>query len=104
MLGNGLSRVIFSFQNKFLKMGWNWNGVIGMKVLLILNKENAQGLRIMVKVTKRSLKNRVVSLLENDRDKEAFELLIHEAEVDQFLPPNQKSRIRPDMTLIEDLL
>ena len=75
-----------------------------MKVLLILNKNNDPGIRFIVNVKNKTLKNRVVCLLEEDKDREAFELLIHEAEVEQFLAPHQKSHIRPDLTLIEDLL
>lgn len=75
-----------------------------MQVLLILKSKDAQGARIIVNVRAKSLKEKLVSLLEEDRDREAFDLLIKKAEVGAYLAPGQKMHIRPAVTLIEDLL
>ena len=75
-----------------------------MTVLLILNREEAKGVRVMVNVHTKSLKQRVIFLLEQGRDRAAFDLLLKEAEVESYLPPGKKARLRPDVTLIEDLL
>ena len=73
-----------------------------MQVLLILKSK--EGARIIVNVRAKSLKEKLVSLLEEDRDREAFDLLIKKAEVEAYLAPGQKTHIRPAVTLIEDLL
>ena len=75
-----------------------------MKVLLILNQEKTKGLRIIVSVNSASLKEKIISLLEANRDREAFDLLVKKAEVEAYLPPGEKAVIRPSVTLIEDLL
>ena len=75
-----------------------------MQVLLILKNKDAQGARIIVNVRTKSLKEKLAALLEEDRDREAFDLLIKKAEVSAYLAPGQKTRIRPAVTLIEDLL
>lgn len=74
-----------------------------MQVLLILNKQ-CQEVRVLVNVQKKSLKEKLISLLEKDRDREAFDLLIKMADVEAYLKPGEKAHIRPAVTLIEDLL
>lgn len=75
-----------------------------MQVLLILNRQHAKEVRVIVSVQAKSLKDKVVSLLEQDQDREAFDLLMKKAEVEAYLQPGQKAHIRPALTLIEDLL
>jgi len=75
-----------------------------MKVLLILNHEKAGGLRIIVNVHTRPLRKKVVSLLEENKGREAFDLLVKKAEVAHYLVPGEKTDIKPAVTLIEDLL
>jgi len=76
-----------------------------MKVLLILNgRRGSNHLRVMVNVHSKTLKDKVISLLEENRDREAFDLLVKKAEVDTYLSPGRKVAIRPAVTLIEDLL
>ena len=77
---------------------------MNMQVLLILNRQYSKEVRVIVSVQAKSLKEKVVSLLEKDQDREAFDLLIKKAEVKAYLPPGQKAHIRPALTLIEDLL
>ena len=75
-----------------------------MQILLILNKQPSQEMRVIVRVHQKSLRKKVVSLLEGNRDREAFELLLKKAEVETYLKPGEKAHIRPVLTLIEDLL
>ena len=75
-----------------------------MQVLLILNRKDSKEVRVIVRVQTKSLKEKLVSLLKADRDREAFDLLMKKAEVEAYLHPGQKAHIRPAVTLIEDLL
>lgn len=75
-----------------------------MQILLILNKQQSKEMRVIVNVHQKLLRQKVVSLLEENKDREAFDLLLKKAEVETFLKPGQKVHIRPAVTLIEDLL
>jgi len=75
-----------------------------MQVLLILNRGKESNLRIIVNVHTNQLKEKLISLLEDNKDRDAFDLLIKEAEVESYLAPGEKVCIRPSVTLIEDLL
>ena len=43
-----------------------------MNALLVLDNDNVTNLRVLVTVTEKQLKDRVISLLEENRGKEAF--------------------------------
>ena len=75
-----------------------------MQVLLVLNRQGAQNVRIIVKVNTKSLKERVVSLLEKEKEREAFDLLYKNAEVETYLDPGQKPDVKSLVTLVEDEL
>jgi hypothetical protein len=75
-----------------------------MNVLLILDNDNVANLRILVTVSEKQLKARVISLLEENRGKEAFNLLKLTAEVRAYLPRGSKLPVTPEVTLIEDML
>ena len=75
-----------------------------MKALLILNRENAAGLRIIVHVRSKLLREQIGDLLKQDRGREAFDLLFKRAEFEAYLAPGQKPPDRPTVTLIEELL
>ena len=75
-----------------------------MKALLIVNNEKAGKLNVIVNVRAHSLKKRVISLLEEDKGREAFDLLVKEAEVERYLVPGEQTDVKPGVTLIEDLL
>ena len=75
-----------------------------MKVLLVLNNAKSGNLRVVVNAHTSSLKKKVVSLLEENKGREAFDLLIKEAEVEQYLVPGEETDIKAGVTLIEDLL
>ena len=75
-----------------------------MNALLILDDDNVTNLRILVTVRDKQLKDRVISLLEENRGKEAFDLLKTKAEVKAHLPKGSKLLTQPQVILIEDLL
>lgn len=75
-----------------------------MQVLLVLNRQGAQNVRIIVKAHTKSLKEKVISLLEKEKEREAFDLLYKNAEVETYLDPGQKPDIKPLVTLFEDEL
>lgn len=77
---------------------------VRMKILLIMSREKSEDLRVMVNVRTTALRQKVIALLDRNRDREAFELLFKKADVHSYLPPGRKAHIRPAMTLIEDLL
>lgn len=79
-----------------------------MNALLVMDNDNAPrggaNLRVLVTVTEKQLKDRVIFLLEENRGKEAFNLLKSRAEVKAYLPRGSKLPATPDVTLIEDML
>ncbi len=60
-------------------------------------------MRVLVKLKERRMKTAVVSLLEQNRGREAFQLLKNEAEVEDFFPLGARPAVRPDITLFEDM-
>lgn len=76
-----------------------------MDVLLIMNDANKQvDMRVLVKLQTKALKDRVLTLIDEGREKDAFNLIVKRAEVKTYIPPGSKTRIRPELTLVEDLL
>lgn len=75
-----------------------------MNVVLVLNRQGAKDFRIMVRLHTSKLKKRVTRLLEEDKGKEAFDLMLKEAEVIDYLPSGKKPAVKPAMIMIEDLL
>ncbi len=73
-----------------------------MKVLLILNRE--QEIRIIVNLTNNRLREKVLGLLQEGKDREAFNLIVSKAEVEAYLPRGAKPVQMPELILIEDLL
>ena len=74
-----------------------------MQVLLILKSSNGD-VKVIVRLRDRRAKDQVLSLLEHNRVREAFELLKDEAEVKLFLPTGAKLPDFPDLTLVEELI
>ncbi len=74
-----------------------------MHALLVLN-EKSGNLKFIVKLDKMPIKKKVVLLLEENRNREAFELLRSHAEVVSYLPAGVKLPLMPQVTLIEDLI
>lgn len=76
-----------------------------MDALLVLNNKNVRNLRVMVHVAERKVKEKVISLLEEDKGDEAFDILVKRAEVRTYLPgETPPPRIPLLITLDEELL
>ena len=75
-----------------------------MNVVLVWHREKMKNVRIMVRLKSRGLKPRVMFLLEKDRGREAFELMLKRAEIADYLPPGRKPVQKPSLVLMEDLL
>ena len=73
-----------------------------MQVLLVVNRQGSKKMRVIVKAHTKSLKDRVIDLLEKDKSREAFDLLVKKAEVETYLAPGQEPLIKPSVTLVED--
>lgn len=75
-----------------------------MNALLILDNGNVTNLRVLVKVEQKKIKEQVISLLEENRGREAFDLLKSKAEFRAYLPRGAKLPVQPQVTLFEDML
>ena len=75
-----------------------------MKVLLIVNQSRQNELRILVSLNNNILKQKVIMLMEENKGKEAFNLLKSKAEIEAYFPTGSKLSTKPDLTLIEDML
>jgi len=75
-----------------------------MKAILVLDNDTVQNVRVMVQLTKKKFIEQVISLLEEDRAREAFDILRAKGEVLDYLPRGRKAKARPEITLFEDML
>ena len=75
-----------------------------MNVLLVLDDGHNQGVRIIVSISEKKLKNQIIALLEDNKGKEVFELLKSKAQVMEYVPRGKKPKIKTEMTLFEDML
>ncbi len=75
-----------------------------MKVVLVCSREGLENIRVMVKITERSLKNEIAALLQKDKGREAFELMLEKAQVTDYFPPGIKPSVQADMVLVEEFL
>ena len=79
-----------------------------MKVLLIFNNTGkaAEGMRVMVNVQTKAIKEQVISLLEQNKEREAFDLLVKEAAVEGeiYFSPNTKVDVISSVILNEALI
>jgi len=74
-----------------------------MKIILVIHRQNAKGARVMVNARK-PLLQKTIHLLEQNKDREAFDLLANQAEVESYLPPGQNPLVNSLMILDESLL
>ena len=75
-----------------------------MIAILVLDNSNVSNLRVMVKLTQKKFIKQVISLLEEDKAREAFDILRTKGEVVDYLPRGSKLPGRPEITLFEDML
>jgi len=73
-----------------------------MNILLILNNTEIKNFRVMVRLTKKEVIRQVVTMMEQDRTKEVFDLVIREAEVIDYFPAGKRLSEIPAVTLTED--
>jgi hypothetical protein len=79
-------------------------GCFKMNVLLVLDNDDVRDVRVMVTLTKKEFKDEVMSLLEEGRGREAFDILKSRAEVQAYFPRGEKLQVMPEVTLFEDML
>ena len=75
-----------------------------MTALLVLNKTQSNDFRILVKLQKKSLIQKVDELLLKEQTKEIFDLFRREGEVNGYYPDGTKLPEIPQLTLIEDMI
>lgn len=75
-----------------------------MKILLILNNLELKNVRVMVRLTNKRTIRRVLTLLDKNKEKEAFDVVMDQGQVVDYLPYGKRVIERPDVTLFEDLL
>ena len=76
-----------------------------MNVLLVMNEnDQSKELRVVVTLSEKKLKEQVIALLEQDRGKEAFEIIKKKASVMEYLPKGKKPTVVPAVVLFEDML
>ena len=75
-----------------------------MNVLLVFNSGSNKDMKVLVKLHTKALQSRVNSLLKEKKDRDAFNLIFAKAEVEKYIPPGVKYRMKPELTLIEDML
>ena len=75
-----------------------------MKILLVLNNTELKNVRVMVQLTKKKIIKQVIELLDRDKEKEVFDIVMQEGEVVDYYPFGKKLAEKPAVTLIEDIL
>ncbi len=72
--------------------------------MLILQSRSEPGGfgRLIVNVKTKALRDKVIYLLEKDLGKQAFDLLIRNAEIEAYLAPGQDPSVKPFLTLAEE--
>jgi len=75
-----------------------------MRAILVLDNSKVSNLRVMVRLTQKKFIKQVISLLEQDKAREAFDILKTKGEVVDYLPRGRKASSRPEIMLFEDML
>lgn len=75
-----------------------------MRAYLVLHRTNAEGFGVIVNVHTKPLRKRIISLLSEDRKKEAIDLLVSKAMVESYVPADRQPAIKPELTLVEGSL
>ena len=74
-----------------------------MYALLVLDQKGGNA-KVLVRLKTKPMQRRVHLLLEENKSREAFDLLKDHAEVYTFLSAGAKLPLTPQVTLIEDLI
>ncbi len=75
-----------------------------LKILLIMNRGASNDYKVLVRMHTQELIDKVTELLDKNKQKEAFNLVVAEGEVEDYIPPGRKLRVHPRIILVEDLL
>ena len=75
-----------------------------VRILLVLNKGRSDDFKVMVRLHSEKLIKSVNSLISQQRAKDAFDLIVSKAEVEDYIPAGKKVSNKPALTLIEDIL
>ncbi len=89
--------VIFSHSSNNFQKGQ-------LKVLLILNRGQNHDMKVLIRLHTQELMDDVRSLMDQKREREAFDLVFAKGEVIDYIPAGRKTIIKPAYTLIEDIL
>ena len=73
-----------------------------MVILLVTKKGPSAGVKVIVRIFAKSLSKKVIVLMEQNRKKEAFDLVASRAHWEAYVPEGKESYIKPDLTLIEE--
>ncbi|MEW5896027.1 MAG: hypothetical protein AB1650_09785 [Candidatus Omnitrophota bacterium] len=75
-----------------------------MKILLVFNNNELKNVRVMVRLTKKRVIRQVVDLLDQEKEREVFDIVMREGEVLDYYPWGRQLDEKPVVTLIEDIL
>ena len=75
-----------------------------MTILLVLNRGAQQDMKVVVRLSQKTHINRVNQLMASHLEKEAFNLCFTKAQVQQYIPAGTNVKLRPELTLVEDVL
>ena len=72
-----------------------------MNAVLILDNNNVSNFRMLVMLKDKDLEVKVMALLREDNEREAFEILKKKSEWRRHLPFGKKLTIKPEITIFE---
>ena len=72
-----------------------------MLVLLKFDRDYARNARMLVRLTEKNVKRKIIDLLLDNKDKEAFDLLIKRAEPYMHVPMGAEVPVIPDLVFTE---
>ena len=75
-----------------------------MTILLVLNRGASQDIKVVVRLNQRTHINRVQQLMAAHLEREAFNLCFTKAQVQHYIPAGTNIKMRPELTLVEDVL
>jgi len=76
-----------------------------MDILLVVNKELAKNLGVIVRLSEKKQQKYFKDLISKHRFDEAFDFVFSHAEPQQYLNPKKENYVKaPDYVLVEDLI
>lgn len=74
------------------------------KVLLVINRGLDRDMKVLVQLHTKMLINQVKTLLAENKELEAFNLVVSQGQVLHYIPPGRKLKVKPVYTFVEDIL